>query len=202
ADGSLEFMGRADEQVKVRGFRIEPGEIEAALLKHPDVREAVVLAREDGPGGKRLVAYVVPHSAPLDDAPYSGREESLHGPDPREAGTDGGAIRNDHSFQSPARHDGARPSTTALREFLQAHLPEHMVPSAFVSLAALPLTPNGKVDRKALPAPDAQPTASGYHPPQMPIEEKLAAIWATVLRVQKVGRLDNFFALGGDSILS
>ncbi|MFP2934982.1 AMP-binding enzyme, partial [Pyxidicoccus sp. 3LG] len=135
--------------------RIEPGEIEAALLKHPDVREAVVLAREDGPGGKRLVAYVVPHVP-----------------------------------------------TTDLREFLQAHLPEHMVPSAFLPLEALPLTPNGKVDRKALPAPDAQPTASGDHPPQTPIEEKLAAIWATVLRVQKVGRLDNFFALGGDSILS
>ncbi|MCY1015549.1 non-ribosomal peptide synthase/polyketide synthase [Pyxidicoccus sp. MSG2] len=178
ADGALDFLGRADAQVKVRGFRIEPGEIEAALLEHPDIREATVVAREDGPGGKRLVAYVVPHSsAPVEVA---------------------------DSVAARAVPHSTAPATTALRDFLLHHLPEHMVPAAFVTLEALPLTPNGKVDRKALPAPETHGTASasGYAAPSSLTEEKLAAIWASVLRVQQVGVRDNFFALGGDSILS
>src|SRR5919109_2303073 len=155
SEGSLEFLGRMDHQVKVRGFRIELGEIEACLGRHPGVEEVVVLAREDSPGEKRLVAYVV----------------------------------------------GAGGESKALRGYLRAKLPPYMVPAVFMGLEALPLTPNGKVDRKALPAPE-RGGEEGYVAPRTPTEERLAGIWAEVLRVERVGRHDNFFALGGDSILS
>jgi len=160
--GDHEYLGRRDQQVKIRGFRIELGEIEAALAAHPDVREAVVLARDRKDGHRRLIAWVVggPQGAP-----------------------DGGA----------------------LRAFLAKRLPKHMVPAAFVPLAALPLTGNGKLDRRALPDPEEARSATGagvFAEPEGPEEEALAAIWAGVLGVERVGRDDNFFALGGDSILS
>ncbi|HEX3554405.1 MAG TPA: amino acid adenylation domain-containing protein [Thermoanaerobaculia bacterium] len=154
-DGLLEFLGRTDFQVKVRGFRIEPGEVEAALRAHPAVRDAVVVARPGIGGESRLVAYVV-----------------------GTAGED-------------------------LRAFLRSRLPEAMIPSLFVPLAALPLNANGKVDRKALPA--AQPAANkaaGAVRPRTPKEERLAGIWREVLGLAEVGIHDNFFQLGGDSILS
>ena len=157
--GELEYLGRVDQQVKVRGFRIEPGEVEAALLRHPRVREAAVAAREDRPGEARLVAYLVP--------------------------------------------DGEVPGAAALRAFMAERLPEHMLPAAFVPLERLPLTPNGKLDRAALPAPDAArlAAAGGEHvAPRTPTEETLAAVWASVLGVERVGVHDNFYALGGDSI--
>jgi acyl carrier protein len=157
-EGSLEFLGRIDHQVKVRGFRIELGEIEACLGGHPGVREVVVLAREDSPGEKRLVAYVV-------------------------------------------ANEGAIPSGSELRGFVRERLPEYMVPSAFVELESLPLTPNGKVDRKALPAPERR-VAEEYVPPGTPTEELLAGIWAEMLRQERVGRHDNFFALGGHSLVA
>ena len=160
-DGSLEYLGRLDHQVKIRGFRIELGEIESALAQHPAVREVVVMAREDSPGDKRLVAYLVAREAPL-------------------------------------------PGVSELRSHLKARLPEYMIPAAFVELPALPLSPNGKIDRKALPAPDAgRPEQErAFAAPRTGTEEALARVWAEVLRLDRVGVFDSFFALGGDSILA
>ncbi|MEU3624601.1 non-ribosomal peptide synthetase [Amycolatopsis coloradensis] len=153
ASGALEFVGRVDEQVKVRGFRVELGEIETALRKHPSVRDAVVIAREIG-GHKRLVAYVVGEAADL-------------------------------------------------RAYLGETLPDYLVPSIFVPLASVPTTPNGKVNRAALPAPDPSLTqGAGYVEPRTETESSLAKLWAEVLGVDRVGATDNFFDLGGDSILS
>jgi amino acid adenylation domain-containing protein len=155
-DGELEFLGRLDHQVKLRGYRIEPGEVEAALLGHPWVREAVVVARvSEG----ILVAYLAPApEAPADPAP-------------------------------------------GLRAFLQGLLPAPFVPSAWVVLPALPRTPNGKVDRAALPAPDRLGD-TGFVPPRGPVEELLAAIWADLLGVERIGRDDDFFERGGHSLLA
>ncbi|WP_199443117.1 non-ribosomal peptide synthase/polyketide synthase [Umezawaea beigongshangensis] len=155
ADGQLDYLGRVDEQVKIRGFRVEPGEVEAALLAHPEVTEALVVAREDVPGVARLVAYVV-------------------------SGLDASELR-------------ARSRRT---------LPEHLVPAAFVALQALPMTRNGKVDRRALPAPGERPESAEHVPPRTPVERELVAVWADVLGLDRVGLDDDFFELGGDSILS
>ncbi|MFC1431719.1 non-ribosomal peptide synthase/polyketide synthase [Streptacidiphilus sp. N1-3] len=159
ADGEVEFLGRLDRQVKVRGFRIEPGEIEAALRKQTDVAEAVVVVREDQPGRERLVGYVTPA-------------------DP-----------------------GRAPDPAALRTALAATLPAHMVPSVVVVLDELPLTAQNKIDRQALPAP-ARPAADGRVAPRTPQERALTAIWAEVLGAEAVGTTDDFFELGGDSILA
>ncbi|MFF0524662.1 non-ribosomal peptide synthase/polyketide synthase [Actinomadura nitritigenes] len=159
ADGTLEFLGRADDQVKVRGFRIEPGEIEAVLAAQPGVRSAVVLPFGEG-SNRRLVAYLVP--------------------------ADG-----DHPL-----------SAGRLREQVRGQLPEFMIPSAFVEVAALPLTANGKLDRSALPAPEAdRPDVAEYVAPTGFAEQLLARIWAEVLGTEGVGVHDDFFELGGHSLL-
>ncbi len=162
-DGNIEFLGRLDHQIKIRGFRVELGEIEAALRRHPAVREAVMLFRsnQDGSDQKQLVAYLV-------------------------------------------THPGDRPRNSDLRNFLKQTLPDYMIPSSFVFLAALPLTPNGKIDRKALPAPDsARPEVSeSYTLPRYPTEEMLATIWAEILGLERVGIHDDFFELGGHSLLA
>jgi amino acid adenylation domain-containing protein len=155
-DGTIEFLGRCDHQVKIRGHRVEPGEVEVALLAHPAVAQAAVVARRDEGGESRLVAYVVAAGA----------------------GADAGA----------------------LRAFLGGQLPEYMVPAAFVSLPALPRGTGGKVDRAALPAPAAQ--AGAFTAPRNETERTIAAIWAAVLRLPRVGVHDDFFELGGDSIVS
>jgi amino acid adenylation domain-containing protein len=165
-DGDLEYLGRIDAQVKIRGFRIELGEIEQQLSALPGVQSAVVLAREDAPGHKRLVAYVVPVSVVVDEDEKAGEDVI-------------------------ARY----------RRQLGDRLPEHMVPSAFVVLDALPLTANGKVDRKALPAPDAAATVA-YVAPRNATEQALCDVWQEVLRRERVGIGENFFSVGGDSILS
>jgi acyl carrier protein len=159
-DGVIKFLGRTDHQVKLRGFRIELGEIEAALKRGPDVQDGVVVVREDTPGDKRLVAYVVL---------ARGRESSLG----------------------------------ELRGFLKEKLPEYMIPSAFVRLNDLPLTRHGKVDRQSLPAPESErpELRASYVEPRTRIEGTIAAIWQEVLRVEKVGVDDNFFDLGGHSLL-
>ncbi|MFY0523095.1 amino acid adenylation domain-containing protein [Archangium gephyra] len=176
-DGQLEFFGRADEQVKVRGFRIELGEIEAALRAEPSVGEAVVVVRKGAQGESKLVAYVVPNTPPNTPLPPGeGRGEGATAP-----GLD----------------------LSRLRAFLRERLPEYMVPAAFVPLAALPLNTSGKVDRKALPAPEqTREVPSGYEPPRTPEERTLAEVWAQVLGHERVGIHDDFFELGGDSILA
>ncbi|MBI5100065.1 MAG: amino acid adenylation domain-containing protein [Nitrospirae bacterium] len=161
-DGNIEFLGRIDHQVKIRGFRIEIGEVEAILGHHPDVKETIVIVREDQPGNKRLVAYVV----------HNNKKSAL--------------------------------ATNELRSFMKGHLPDYMVPSAFVALDSLPLTPNGKVDQKALPAPDSERLGSedSYVSPRIPIEKVLAGIWCEILGLNQVGVHDNFFELGGHSLLA
>jgi len=152
ADGEVEFAGRVDNQVKLRGFRVEPGEIEAPLVADPGVREAVAVVRD----GSRLLAYVVP---------AAGRSAD------------------------PER----------LRASLAESLPGYLVPSAVVVLDRLPLTANGKVDRAALPDPGpAGPEDPA--PPATDTERALAAVWRQVLGTERIGRSDDFFDIGGDSI--
>ncbi|WP_033707510.1 non-ribosomal peptide synthetase [Bacillus mycoides] len=154
-DGNLDYRGRIDHQVKIRGFRIEIGEIESTLNAYASIKEAVVIVREDQPGDKRLVAYVV--------------------------------------------GDG---NVGAWREYLKAKLPSYMVPSRFMTMEAIPLTANGKVDREVLPMPEEEQTNSEAVAPRNSNEKILTTIWKQVLGVKKVGIHDNFFEIGGDSILS
>lgn len=160
-DGVVDFVGRVDHQVKIRGFRIELGEIETRLQELQEIREAVVAAQE-GPGGKQLVAYVVPSDIYAEETALADR----------------------------------------LRAALKAVMPEHMVPTHIMVLQSLPLTPNGKLDRNALPKPDVRQFQRAYVAPSTEIEQQLASIWAQVLNVERVGLTDNFFEMGGDSIIS
>ncbi|MFE6158654.1 amino acid adenylation domain-containing protein [Streptomyces sp. NPDC056486] len=172
AEGQLEFAGRDDAQMKVRGFRIEAGEVEAALTAHSGVAQAVVTTY-DRPGGRQLVGYVVSTGA------SGGTVESL------------GQLEVDLT---------AGVSVAELRAFVSERLPEFMVPSAFVMLDQLPLAPNGKLDRAALPVPEF--TGETYRAPSSAREEVLAAVYAEVLGLDRVGVDDDFFAVGGDSIRS
>ncbi|WP_418515016.1 non-ribosomal peptide synthase/polyketide synthase [Delftia sp. PS-11] len=153
--GQIEYLGRVDHQVKIRGLRIELGEVQAQLLALPDVSEAVVVASE-GPSGTRLLAYV---------SARSGRELVV----------------------------------PEMRARLAEVLPDYMVPGAIMVLDRLPQNASGKLDRHALPVIGAEAV---YEAPQGELEQTLARVWAEVLGLQRVGRGDNFFALGGDSILS
>lgn len=182
-DGNIECLGRLDFQVKIRGFRIELGEIESVLVKHPNVQQAVVIVREDFPGDKRLVSYIV-------------------------------AVNNQN------------PTIQELRSLLKEYVPEYMVPSIFVFLEALPLTPNGKVDRKALPVPEQSreaaiipvtqkaldlPAHTTQEKPEKPgkiakpkddLEVQLVNIWEEVLHASPISTTDNFFEMGGHSLLA
>ena len=159
-DGSIEFLGRVDDQIKVRGFRVELGEIETVLSQHPGISQVTVTDREVL-GDRRLIGYVVP--------------------------------RREHA-----------PSVSELRDFLRKKLPHYMMPSGFVFLDNLPLTPNGKVDRRALPAPDRtrSESESGFVAPRDAVELELAQVWGLILGTHPVGVRDNFFDLGGQSLLA
>ncbi len=205
-DGNIEFLGRADYQVKVQGYRIELGEVEAALLAHPQVQAAVAAVQGERFGPKRLVAYIVPvqeqrtknqeqrtdrttdrkgvlHTPPPDHEPRKGLSHTPS-PDHGQRTTDNGQL------------------TVDLRQFLHERLPDYMIPATFVLLDALPLTPNGKVDRQALPAPEQPADAAAYVTPRTPVERALAEVWGSILGREQVGIHDDFFELGGDSILS
>jgi amino acid adenylation domain-containing protein len=158
-DGNIEFIGRADGQVKVRGFRIEVGEIEVALAKHPGIKNCAVQAFRDGAAEARLVAYFVATGNPPGDA--------------------------------------------ELRQYLAQHLPDFMLPAAFVQLQALPITANGKLDRRALPQPSARrpELTELFQQPADEVERRVCDSFAQALGLDKVGRNDNFFDLGGNSLL-
>ncbi len=186
-DGTIEFLGRNDHQVKIRGVRIELGEIESTLSTHGDVAQAVVMAREDEPSNKTLVAYIVPHS----DAILSLKAESIF-------------ISSSGESFSTLSGETLPSLTESLRNHLTKSIPEHMVPCFFVYVDKIPLTSNGKVDRRSLPAPDLSLRLVGddYVAPRTPIEEELCHIWKEVLKVEKIGILENFFRLGGHSLLA
>jgi amino acid adenylation domain-containing protein len=186
-DGNIEFIGRIDYQVKIRGFRIELGEIEAVISQHPEVETAVVLAPEDETGNKRLVAYLVPDSRGGFDKDVDGDRENQNKP----------TLENRKSKIENLK-------SIDLRSYLEERLPNYMVPSTFAILESLPLTPNGKIDRKALPKPDQMQLelAATYVAPRNSIEQILTDIWVEVLALKQVGIHDNFFQLGGDSILT
>ena len=160
-EGKLEFLNRVDSQVKIRGFRIELGEIESALTQYPTIRDNIVLVREDTPGDKRLVAYLI-------------------------------------------KRENQETDLTELRQFLKSKIPDYMVPVAYVFIDHFPLTPNGKIDRKALPSPidAAQQEEKTYVAPSSETEKKLAAIWAEVLKINRIGADENFFEIGGHSMLA
>ena len=157
-DGTLEFLGRMDHQVKIRGHRIELGEIEGALARQAGVKEAVVVARDQPSGDKRLAAYVTAKA-------------------------------------------GTAPDAGQILRALAQELPQVMVPTDLVVLQAMPLTPNGKVDRRALPEPQSALAVRPAAAPGNELEKTIAAIWQEVLGLPHVGTTDNFFDLGGHSLL-
>ncbi len=160
-DGNILYLGRIDGQVKVRGYRIELGEIEVATARFDQVVQAAATVREDKPGEKRLVVYLV--------------------------------MEPGHTL-----------NVKAIRNFLQGRLPDYMMPSAFVQMDALPRTPSGKIDRKSLPAPDNKRPELGipYSSPNGEMEEKICSLWSRLLNIEPIGTKDNFFDLGGNSLLA
>lgn len=162
-DGTLLFLGRRDQQVKLHGYRIEPDEISAILTQHPAIQQACVTLTQDQESVPHLVAYVVP---------FTGGSAGL----------------------LPHR----------IRSFLRERLPHYMIPAFVVILDALPLNPLGKVDRSALPAPDSTQIERQrpFTAPRTALEERLGAIWRELLHLEQVSIYDNFFEIGGDSLLS
>ncbi|MDY7094267.1 MAG: amino acid adenylation domain-containing protein [Acidobacteriota bacterium] len=173
--GELEYLGRLDQQVKIRGYRIEPGEIAAVLAEHPAVREAVVLAQDSPAAGSRGGGglRLVAYWIPEAEASSNSRETEPRPWGPR-----------------------------ALRDYLLERLPEHMVPAHLMRLERFPLTANGKLDRRALPRPEAEKRLGDLRPPRTPLEQAMAEIWADVLGAPAVGIDENFYELGGHSLVA
>ena len=164
----IEFMGRLDHQVKLRGYRIELAEIESVLRTHPAVENATVIRREDVPGEPRLVAYITEHQ----------------GKSPKD-----------------------KPQSIELKEYAARSLPEYMLPSRIITLAALPLTASGKVDRRALPLPESVPGQTGGAPasptaPENELEAQILEIFREILGQPSLGVTDSFFDYGGYSLLT
>jgi amino acid adenylation domain-containing protein len=159
SDGAIEFLGRIDHQVKVRGYRVELGELEHSLTEHPHVSEAVVMLREDIPGNMSLVAYV--------------------------------------------SCTGTIPSSDELRTFLKRKLPDYMIPSAYVVLHSIPFLPNGKIDRRALPVPKCGNSETLAPPAEFLTDREciIAEIWKSVLHLEQISWNENFFDLGGNSLM-
>ncbi len=186
ADGAIEYLGRNDQQVKLRGFRIELAEIEAALLRHERVENAVVVLYGKNAEEKRLVAYLVLRN----NAEDSGRQSNA---------VSASSVLSHETSSRPA----APTLIAELKDHLRTQLPAHMVPSAFVVLEQLQLSPNGKIDRKALPEvpTDWLQQRMPYEPPRTAAEIKIAQIWESVLCTEHLGVHDNFFELGAHSLL-
>lgn len=164
ADGMIEYLGRTDDQVKIRGHRVELGAVQAELLRHENVKEAVVIAREEALDEKQMVAYVVLRSVQGTDHPFG---------------------------------------VEALRAYVRTRVAGYEVPTAFVILDHLPWTPHGKIDVEALPVPQRSAyVVVEYEDPQGATEQALAVLWQQLLHVPRVGRHDNFFDLGGTSLIA
>jgi thioesterase domain-containing protein/acyl carrier protein len=159
--GDIEFLGRIDHQVKISGFRIEPGEIASKLRAHAAVNDVIILAKEYKPGDRRLVAYII-------------------------------------------FNRGKKIKSRELREFLRQKLPSFMIPSVFIKMDRFPLGSSGKVDYRGLPSPGTAAEVSGkeYKAPRNEVEVKLAQIWIKLLGVQHISITDDFFQLGGYSLLA
>ena len=188
ADGTLEFLGRLDQQVKIRGMRVELGEIEAALDALPGIARSAVVAQAASrtTGDMRLVAYLVPKELP---------SAVVDADDANAAGASSGSAVNVVSLAGMLDLEAAR-------VILKRLLPEHMVPSGYVGLSRLPMTASDKIDRKALPAVETEVVTTGYAAPRTATEALVAAVFVELLGVAQVGAWDGFFDLGGHSLLA
>ncbi|NEO79695.1 amino acid adenylation domain-containing protein [Moorena sp. SIO4G3] len=177
-DGNIEFLGREDFQIKINGYRVELGEIEAALKQFPGIKEAIVTTIGDSEQNKRLIAYAVLKQQPVTTENQIEEQDKIS--------------QLDQDLNSVSQQ---------LRKYLRQRLPEYMVPFKYVILEAFPLTANGKVDRKRLPEPQVETmTTTKYIPPQTKIEQQITAVWREVLQMEKVGIHDIFFEIGGNSV--
>ncbi|MET7339604.1 amino acid adenylation domain-containing protein, partial [Nonomuraea sp. NPDC005650] len=228
-DGQLVFLGRTDHQVKIRGFRIEPGEIQHALTGHPHIAAALVTTHQTstgiatgianangtGTGTANGIANATGIGTGIGTSPANDNDNDNgvgvgsgdgigKGDGHGGRGGKGGTDRRLVAYVVPADPALGIPATDDLRAYLAAGLPEYMIPSVFIELAAFPLSPNGKIDRAALPVPDGSrpELAGGYEAPVTATEQVLAGIWADLLGVDQVGVRDNFFDLGGHSLLA
>ena len=185
ADGQIRFVGRRDQQVKLRGFRVELGEVETALAKHPAIRESVVIARDE------TNATSLTPGSPAGQPGWGGAVS--------EGST---TLQTEKKLIAYFVADAPAPTISELRAFLLEQLPDYQVPSGFVQLDALPLSANGKVNRLALPDPDrTRPELSApYSAPRNEIEQRLSEIWSEVLRLDRISINDDFFELGGNSL--